>query len=91
MTRQTLPHGRGSDEIRTYSNPSHASNPSRDRKGALVSRSARLLLLFLLSAPLFAQITGTVTNQTTGKPQSGATVALYKVATRTGQIGRAHV
>ena len=30
------------------------------------------------------QITGTVTNQTTGKPQSGATVALYKVATRTG-------
>jgi hypothetical protein len=25
-----------------------------------------------------------VTNQTTGKPQSGATVALYKVATRTG-------
>jgi hypothetical protein len=42
------------------------------------------LLLFLLCAPLFAQITGTVTNQTTGKPQSGATVALYKVATRTG-------
>ena len=41
-------------------------------------------LLFLLSAPLFAQITGTVTNQTTGKPQSGATVALYKVATQTG-------
>src|ERR1019366_5532241 len=27
---------------------------------------------------------GTVTNQTTGKPQAGATVALYKVATRTG-------
>jgi hypothetical protein len=42
------------------------------------------LLLFLLSVPAFAQITGTVTNQTTGKPQAGATVALYKVATRTG-------
>jgi hypothetical protein len=43
-----------------------------------------ILFLFLLSAPLFAQINGTVTNRTTGKPQAGATVALYKVATRTG-------
>src|ERR1019366_3860867 len=41
-------------------------------------------LLLLACVPLFAQITGTVTNQTTGKPQAGATVALYKVATRTG-------
>ena len=48
------------------------------------SPSQGAIALFLLSAPLFAQITGTVTNQTTGKPQAGATVALYKVATRTG-------
>jgi hypothetical protein len=42
-------------------------------------------LLFLLACtPLVAAITGTVTNQTTGKPQAGATVALYKVATATG-------
>jgi hypothetical protein len=42
-------------------------------------------LFFLLACtPLFAAVTGTVTNQTTGKPQSGATVALYKVATATG-------
>jgi hypothetical protein len=48
------------------------------------SPSRGAVALLLLSAPLFAQITGTVTNQTTGKPQAGATVALYKVATRTG-------
>ena len=48
------------------------------------SPSQGAVALFLLSAPLFAQITGTVTNQTTGKPQAGATVALYKVATVTG-------
>jgi hypothetical protein len=29
-------------------------------------------------------VTGTVTNQTTGKPQAGATVALYQLATATG-------
>ena len=69
---------RGSAEVRT------CSNPSPDREGGVVSRRARCLLLFLLSAPLFAQINGTVTNLTTGKPQAGATVALYKVATRTG-------
>src|ERR1019366_5260231 len=42
------------------------------------------LLLLLLSTPVFAAVTGTVTNQTTGKPQAGATVALYKLATATG-------
>jgi len=38
----------------------------------------------LATAPLFAAVTGTVTNQTTGKPQAGATVALYKLATADG-------
>ena len=80
---QSLPDGRGSDQIRD-------SNPSRDRQGAFASKRANvysrvpLLLCFLACAPLFAQVTGTVTNQTTGKPQPGATVALYQLATATG-------
>jgi hypothetical protein len=37
-------------------------------------------LWFLACAPLFAAVTGTVTNQTTGQPQSGATVEFYKIA-----------
>src|ERR1039458_9102863 len=41
------------------------------------------LLCFVACTPLFAAVTGTVTNQTTGKPQAGATVALYKLATAT--------
>ena len=41
-------------------------------------------IAFLLAAPAFAAVTGTVTNQSTGKPQAGATVALYRLATRTG-------
>jgi hypothetical protein len=41
-------------------------------------------LLFLACVPVFGAVTGTVTNQTTGKPQAGATVALYKLATATG-------
>ena len=37
------------------------------------------------AAPLrFAAVTGTVTNQSTGKPQAGATVALYKLGTQIG-------
>jgi len=43
-----------------------------------------LSLLLLAAAPLLAAVTGTVTNQTTGKPQAGATVALYKLATADG-------
>lgn len=39
---------------------------------------------FLACTPMFAAVTGTVTNQTTGKPQPGATVALYQLATATG-------
>ena len=41
-------------------------------------------LPFLLAVQAFAAVTGTVTNQSTGKPQAGATVALYRLATRTG-------
>jgi len=44
-----------------------------------------LALSFLLcAAPIFAAITGEVRNQTTGKPQPGATVALYKLGTQNG-------
>ena len=42
------------------------------------------LAAFLLAANAYAAVTGTVTNQSTGKPQVGATVALYRLATRTG-------
>jgi len=44
----------------------------------------RLPILFVLAAQAYAAVTGTVTNQSTGKPQAGATVALYRLATRTG-------
>jgi hypothetical protein len=47
--------------------------------------SVKLLAAILLcSAPAFAAITGEVRNQTTGKPQVGATVALYKLGTQNG-------
>ena len=54
--------------------------PAEPRPSGSVSTWARCLWCFLLCAPLFAQITGTVTNQTTGKAQAGATVALYTIA-----------
>ena len=41
-------------------------------------------LTLLTCAPMFAAVTGTVTNQSTGKPQTGATVALYQLATQNG-------
>jgi hypothetical protein len=44
----------------------------------------RFLPLLLLCASLQAAVTGTVINRTTGAPQAGATVALNKLATRTG-------
>ena len=44
----------------------------------------KLLSLLLLALAAHAAITGTVTNQSTGKPQAGATVALYKLGTATG-------
>jgi hypothetical protein len=47
-------------------------------------KSMKLLALFLTVLPATAAITGTVINQSTGKPQSGATVAYYRVATATG-------
>jgi hypothetical protein len=44
----------------------------------------KLFSALLLAVPAFAVVSGTVTNQSTGKPQAGATVALYRLATRTG-------
>src|SRR5580693_1837527 len=44
-------------------------------------RSSAAILLF--AVPLFAAVDGTVINKTTGQPQSGATVTLYKL----GQAG----
>ena len=46
-------------------------------------RGATLLAGFLFTPLAFAGIDGTVVNQTTGKPQPGATVTLYKL----GQAG----
>jgi len=43
-----------------------------------------LFALLLVALPALAAISGTVVNQSTGKPQPGATVAFYKVATATG-------
>ncbi|HJZ99659.1 MAG TPA: carboxypeptidase-like regulatory domain-containing protein [Candidatus Solibacter sp.] len=42
------------------------------------------LTLLLIAIPATAAITGTVINRSTGKPQPGATVAYYKVATASG-------
>ena len=44
----------------------------------------RIVVCVMAAGPMFAAVTGTVTNQTTGKPQAGATVALYQLATSTG-------
>src|SRR5258708_33193223 len=44
----------------------------------------RTLVLLLAALPIHAAVTGTVTNRTTGKPQPGATVGLYKLGTQTG-------
>jgi hypothetical protein len=44
----------------------------------------KALILILAVIPAFAQVTGTVTNRTTGKPQLGATVGLYKLGTKNG-------
>jgi hypothetical protein len=44
----------------------------------------RSLLLFLIASTAMAEVSGTVTNQSDGKPQAGATVALYKLGAQTG-------
>ena len=44
----------------------------------------RAIAILLLAAPVYGAITGTVINQTTGKPQAGATVAYYNLGGRTG-------
>jgi len=46
------------------------------RKGDCVKHA--FLVLIASTAPIFASITGTVVNQTTGKPQPGVTVTLVK-------------
>jgi hypothetical protein len=47
------------------------------------SDSMKLAILILSALPAFATVDGVVTNRTTGKPQGGATVTLYKL----GQAG----
>ncbi len=44
----------------------------------------RLACWLLAASAAFAEVSGTVTNQTTGQPQPGATVTLYKLASETG-------
>src|SRR5947208_15090728 len=44
----------------------------------------RILVLLMAALPIYAAVSGTVTNRTTGKPQAGATVGLYKLGTQTG-------
>jgi hypothetical protein len=44
----------------------------------------KLLAILLAATSVHAAITGVVINRTTGKPQPGATVAYYKVATASG-------
>ena len=44
----------------------------------------RGLLVFVLALPAFAQISGTVINQSTGKPQAGATVGIYTMGNKNG-------
>jgi hypothetical protein len=41
-------------------------------------------ILLLAALPAFAQIDGTVINQSTGKPQAGATVGVYTMGNRNG-------
>jgi hypothetical protein len=51
----------------------------------LTTYGPRLPILFILASTCaFAAITGQVRNQTTGKPQAGATVALYKLGQQNG-------
>ena len=59
--------------------------PSRSTRGSTADQGVRptvlqfsLVLLFALNAS--AAVDGVVVNQTTGKPQAGATVTLYKVS-----------
>ena len=44
----------------------------------------RLLIFVLSCVPALAALSGTVSNRTTGKPQSGAVVGFYKVGTESG-------
>src|SRR5262249_3330313 len=46
--------------------------------------SMKVLATILIATAAHAAITGTVINRSTGKPQAGATVAFYKIATAPG-------
>jgi hypothetical protein len=48
-------------------------------------------LFLFTAAALHAAVSGTVTNNTTGKPQAGATVTLYRLGTQTGLEALANV
>ncbi|HEX3745986.1 MAG TPA: carboxypeptidase-like regulatory domain-containing protein [Bryobacteraceae bacterium] len=51
---------------------------------SLANGFVTIAALCALSSPLFAAVTGTVINKTTGKPQAGATVALNKLDPQLG-------
>jgi hypothetical protein len=53
--------------------------PPSGHIGALVGQAIRLPALLCLATIASAAVDGTVTNRTTGKPQPGATVTLYKL------------
>src|SRR5215471_14271065 len=50
-----------------------------DEGGPSMNRSIAVTALMVTASVAFAAIDGTVTNRTTGKPQPGATVTLYKL------------
>src|SRR5436309_1446511 len=61
--------------IRKYSCPTAKQSEPRQSWSGF----AGMGLLFLLASIASAAVDGTVTNRTTGKPQPGATVTLYKL------------
>jgi hypothetical protein len=69
---------------RRVANPPQAASLPHIKRNIFYFGCGLAALCFLACSPAFATVTGTVTNQTTGKPQAGATVALYQLATATG-------
>ena len=71
-------------ELRSDGNLKHAPQEMA-RSLTVASPLVRFAVTIAVTATsAFAAITGTVTNASTGKPQAGATVALYQLATATG-------
>ena len=56
----------------------------RRKRPSVVSWALLTSVSCLLTSSLLASVDGTVINRTTGKPQAGAVVALYKLAQQTG-------